>query len=209
MMFGQVIGVEARIVGRGNELQTFVVLLCQRPVAGEVDVVEESELQDILREMRTVAGPSAPRGTFETMKTITSAQAQTIVTEALKYARSQNFKPMGVAVLDVRGALMAYVAEDGSSLGRAYVAMGKAGGCIAMGMGARGLVARAAQAPTFVTNLGQLFPHGAIPVPGGVLVKSGDDVVGAVGISGDTSDFDEAAALAGIGAAGLTGDTGA
>ena len=68
------------------------------------------------------------------MKTITSAQAQTIVTEALKYARAQNFKPLGVAVLDVRGALMAYVAEDGSSLGRAYVAMGKASGAISMGM---------------------------------------------------------------------------
>jgi uncharacterized protein GlcG (DUF336 family) len=143
------------------------------------------------------------------MKTITSAQAQTIVTEALKYARAQNFKPLGVAVLDVRGALMAYVAEDGSSLGRAYVAMGKASGAISMGMGSRGLASRAAQAPTFVTNLGQLFPLGAIPVPGGVLVKSGDEVVGAVGISGDNSDNDEAAGLAGIAAAGLTGDTGA
>jgi uncharacterized protein GlcG (DUF336 family) len=143
------------------------------------------------------------------MKTITSAQAQTIVTEALKYARKQNFKPLGVAVLDVRGALMAYAAEDGSSLGRAYVAMGKASGSISMGMGSRGLVARAQQAPTFVTNLGQLFPLGAIPVPGGVLVKSGDEIVGAVGISGDASENDEAAGLAGIAAAGLTGDTGA
>ena len=140
------------------------------------------------------------------MKTITLAQAQTVVTTALAYAREQKFKPLGVAVLDVRGALIAYAAEDGATLGRAQVAMGKAGGAIAMGLGSRTLAKRA---PQFVNAVGALFPLGLVPVPGGVLVRSGDEIVGAVGISGDTSDNDEAAAMAGIKAAGLTGDPGA
>jgi uncharacterized protein GlcG (DUF336 family) len=139
------------------------------------------------------------------MKTITLAQAQTILTAALAHARAQNFKPLGVAVLDVRGTLTAYAAEDGSTLGRAQIAMGKAGGAIAMGIGSRTLSKRP---PAFANAVGMLFPMGLVPVPGGVLIRSGDEVVGAVGISGDNSDNDEAAALAGIAAAGLTGDPG-
>ncbi len=143
------------------------------------------------------------------MKTITLSQAQAVVAGALVYAREQNFKPLGVAVLDVRGALTAYAAEDGSTLGRAQVAMGKAGGAIAMGMGSRTLAKRGREAPQFVNAVGQVAAFGLIPVPGGVLIRSGDELIGAVGISGDTSDNDEAAALAGIRAAGLTGDPGA
>jgi len=142
------------------------------------------------------------------MKTITLAQAQTVVTGALAYAREHNFRPLGVAVLDVRGALTAYAAEDGSTLLRSQVAMGKAGGAIGMGLGSRTLAKRGREAPQFVNAVGQVAPLGLIPVPGGVLVRDGDEVVGAVGISGDNSDNDEAAALAGIRAAGLTGDPG-
>ncbi len=142
------------------------------------------------------------------MKTITLAQAQTIVTSALAHARAQKFKPLGVAVLDVRGVLTAYAAEDGATLGRAHVAMGKAGGAIGMGLGSRTLAKRGREAPQFVNAVGSLFPLGLVPVPGGVLIKDGDDVVGAVGISGDNSDNDEAAAIAGITAAGLTPDPG-
>jgi len=140
------------------------------------------------------------------MKTITLDQAQAIVAGALAHARANKFKPLGVAVLDVRGALTAYAAEDGSTLARAQVAMGKAGGAIAMGIGSRALAKRP---PQFANAIGQLIQFGLVPVPGGVIIRSGDDVVGAVGISGDNSDNDEAAALAGIAAAGLTGDPGA
>ena len=139
------------------------------------------------------------------MQTITLAQAQTIVSGALKHARTHNFKPLGVAVLDVRGALTAYAAEDGATLGRAQVAIGKASGAINMGIGSRTLASRP---PQFTAAVGILFPNGLVPVPGGVLIRAGDEIVGAVGISGDNSDNDEAAALAGISAAGLTGDPG-
>jgi uncharacterized protein GlcG (DUF336 family) len=144
----------------------------------------------------------------EHMKTITLAQAQAIITGALAHGRKNDFKPLGVAVLDVRGALTAYGAEDGATLGRAHVAIGKASGAISMGMGSRTLAKRGREAPQFVNAVGQVFANGLIPVPGGVLIRSGDDVVGAVGISGDNSDNDEAAAMAGITAAGLTGDPG-
>jgi uncharacterized protein GlcG (DUF336 family) len=140
------------------------------------------------------------------MKTVTLAQAQAIVAGALAHAREQKFKPLGVAVLDVRGVLTAYAAEDGATLGRAQIAMGKAGGAIAMGLGSRTLAKRP---PQFVNAVGSRFPLGLIPAPGGVLILSDDEIVGAVGISGDNSDNDEAAALAGIRSAGLTGDPGA
>jgi uncharacterized protein GlcG (DUF336 family) len=147
------------------------------------------------------------------MNGISLKQAQTIVSVALAYAREHNLNPLGVAVLDARGALKAYAAEDGSTLGRAQIAMGKAGGkaggAIAMGMGSRSLAKRGREAPQFVLAVGNLQPMGLIPGPGGVLIRdSADEVIGAVGISGDLSDNDELAAIAGITAAGLRGDPG-
>jgi len=134
------------------------------------------------------------------MNVISLKQAQTIVSVALAYAREHNLNPLGVAVLDARGALKAYAAEDGSTLGRAQ---------IAMGMGSRSLAKRGREAPQFVLAVGNLQPMGLIPGPGGVLIRdSADEVIGAVGISGDLSDNDELAAIAGITAAGLRGDPG-
>lgn len=134
--------------------------------------------------------------------------AQKIVHAALAHARSKSMKPMSVVVLDARGALRAAASEDGTSLKRAEIAIGKAHGALAMGLGTRALFNRAQQQPYFIAAathaVGQL-----IPVPGGVLVlDAAKDLLGAVGVSGDTSDNDEEAALAGIGAAGLTGDPG-
>jgi uncharacterized protein GlcG (DUF336 family) len=143
------------------------------------------------------------------MNTVSLAQAQTIVSVALAYAREHTFLPLGVAVLDARGALKAYAAEDGATLGRAQIAMGKAGGAIAMGVGSRSLAKRGREAPQFVLAVGNLMPMGLIPGPGGVLIRdAAGEVIGAVGISGDVSDNDELAALAGIAAAGLTADQG-
>jgi uncharacterized protein GlcG (DUF336 family) len=68
---------------------------------------------------------------------------------------------------------------------------------------------RAEQQPYFIAAVTSAIGGALIPVPGGVLIKDGDGhVVGAVGVTGDTSDHDEAAAVAGIGAAGLTAETG-
>ena len=136
--------------------------------------------------------------------------AQRIVATALATARARNFKPLAVAVLDARGSLRAFAAEDGTSLKRAEVAIGKAHGVIAMGVGSRALARMATDRPHFVAAVTHAVGGALVPVPGGVLIKdAAGALVGAVGVSGDTSDNDEIAALAGIEAAACTGDTGA
>lgn len=142
---------------------------------------------------------------------MTLETAQMIVTAALAFARSKTMKPLSVVVLDARGAMKAAASEDGTSLKRAEIAIGKAHGALATGMGTRALFARAQQQPYFIAAVTHAVGDSLIPVPGGVLVhdtKSGV-LLGAVGISGDTSDNDEAAAMAGIMAAGVKGDPGA
>jgi uncharacterized protein GlcG (DUF336 family) len=101
------------------------------------------------------------------------------------------------------------VAEDGTSLLRSEVAHGKAYGALTLGMGTRALLKRANEQPYFVDAINTIARGALVPVPGGVLIndKNGK-LLGAIGISGDTSDNDEAAALAGIEAAGLVGNTG-
>jgi uncharacterized protein GlcG (DUF336 family) len=143
------------------------------------------------------------------MSQLTLENAQTIVAAALAHARAQKFRPLAVAVLDARGALKAYAAEDGSSLKRAEIASGKAYGAVSLGMGSRAIAKTAADRPQFIAAVTHAVGGSLIPVPGGVLLRAeGGEIIGAVGISGDTSDNDEAAALAGIAAAGLKGDPG-
>ncbi len=136
--------------------------------------------------------------------------AQKIVAGAFQHARGAGMKPLSVAILDERGALKLVASEDGTSLKRAEIAIGKAHGALAMGLGTRTLYTRAQQQPYFIAAVTHVVGGSLIPVPGGVLVlDAAKSVIGAVGVSGDTSDNDEAAALAGIGIAGLTGDPGA
>ncbi len=144
------------------------------------------------------------------MAELTLETAQAIVAAALDHARGARFQPMAVAVLDARGALKAFGAQDGTSLKRPEIAHGKAHGALSMGMGSRALAKAAAERPHFVAAVTHAVGGSLIPVPGGVLVRAaaGGPVIGAVGVTGDTSDNDEAAALAGIAAAGLVGETG-
>ncbi|MBA3516841.1 MAG: heme-binding protein [Rhizobiales bacterium] len=141
------------------------------------------------------------------MPDLTLAAAQTIVAEALAHAQRGGLKPLAVAVLDSRGAIKAAAAEDGASLKRFEVAHGKAYGALALGMGSRAIGKRAEQQPSFVAAVTHVAGGALVPVAGGVLIKGDNAILGAVGISGDTSDNDEAAALAGIEASGLAGQT--
>jgi uncharacterized protein GlcG (DUF336 family) len=140
--------------------------------------------------------------------TLTAAQA--IVSAVLDYAGSHGLKPLGVVVLDARGADKALAAQDGTSLKRVDVARGKASGALALGMGSRSIFKRAKEQPFFVAAVGQSIGDvGLIPVPGGVLIEdAAGKVIGAVGVSGDTSDNDEAAAVDAITAAGLKANPG-
>ena len=144
------------------------------------------------------------------MSELTLQQAQTIVTAALKAAREKSFKPLAVVVYDDRGALRALLSEDGTSLKRAEIAMGKAYGALALGVGSRALHKMATDRPYFVAAATHAVGGQLVPVPGGVLIKDSQGrILGAVGVSGDTSDNDEIAAAAGIEAAGLVFDAGA
>ncbi len=144
------------------------------------------------------------------MTDLTLETAQTIATTALKAAREKSFKPLAVVVYDARGALKVLLSEDGTSLKRAEIAMGKAYGALALGVGSRALHKMATDRPYFIASATHAVGGQLVPVPGGVLIKDGQgQVLGSVGVSGDTSDNDEVAAAAGIEAAGLVFDTGA
>jgi len=143
------------------------------------------------------------------MSQLTLDQAQTIISVALQHARAQKFQALAVIVLDARGVLKAAAAEDGTSLRRAEIATGKAHGALSFGVGSRNLAKRAEDRPQFIAAVTHAVGGMLVPVPGGVLIRAADRaILGAVGVSGDNSDNDEAAAMAGIAAAGLTGDPG-
>lgn len=136
--------------------------------------------------------------------------ASQIVDEALRQGRSRNFQPLTVVVLDAAGVIKALKRDDGASLMRPDICIGKAWGALALGFGGRELARRAEKMPGFMNAASDLAGGRMVPVAGGVLVKDGNGViVGAVGITGDTSDNDEICAVEAIKAAGLTPDTGA
>jgi uncharacterized protein GlcG (DUF336 family) len=142
--------------------------------------------------------------------TLTLHQALSIAQATLAEGAKQGFLPLAVAVLDTAGQPLAILRDERSSLHRADIAIGKAAGCLAIGFGGRELARRAAAMPQFISAVGSIFPKGLIPVPGGVLIRdAGGQLLGAIGVSGDTSDNDEISALGGIGVVDLVGDTGA
>jgi uncharacterized protein GlcG (DUF336 family) len=142
------------------------------------------------------------------VSTLTLDHANQIISAAFAAGADQGFKPLAVLVLDAGGHAKAFARQDGASIGRFQIANGKAYGALSLGMGSRALMERAEQQAYFVAAATAAFGGALVPVPGGVLIKDGDEVIGAVGISGDTSDNDETAAVAGIEAAGFTAVTG-
>lgn len=140
------------------------------------------------------------------MTAITLAQAQTMVAAALAYSREHKFNPMAVVVLDARGVPKAYAAEDGTALRRYDIAHGKAYGSLAMGVGSKTLGLRAVERPHFIGAVNGAIGGAMIPVAGAVLIKLDGEIVGCIGVTGDTSDHDDDAARAGVAATGLTAD---
>ena len=131
--------------------------------------------------------------------------ARTIIAEARAHGSSAGFKPLTVVVLDPGGHVVAAEREDGASIKRFEIAFGKAHGALSLGMGSRSIMERAEQQAYFIAAVTTAVGGALVPVPGGVLVRDDDGgLLGAVGVTGDTSDNDEAAAVAGIEGAGLT-----
>jgi uncharacterized protein GlcG (DUF336 family) len=143
------------------------------------------------------------------VKTLTLSVACCIADKALEKGRELNFAPLTVVVLDAGGCPLVMKREDGSSLLRPEIAMGKAWGTLGMGFGGRDLARRAAKMPAFFNALSDMSGGRMVPVPGGVLIRSESGaILGAVGISGDVSENDETCAVHGIRSADLTPDTG-
>ena len=141
------------------------------------------------------------------MAKLTLEQATKIIDVALGKGRDGKMKPLSVAVLDAGGNLVAFKKADNSSVMRFEIAFGKAYGAVGMGMPSRNIENMAQQRPYFVNALAAASGGRLVPVAGGLLIKTKDgEVVGSVGVTGDTSDNDELAAKAGVEAAGLATD---
>lgn len=131
-------------------------------------------------------------------------EAQAAIAASLEKGRSLGLKPLAVIVVDAGGHPLAFARDNGSSNRRFQIAWAKAEGALALGMSSRKIAEAAAERPTFVASLAPLFPHGIVPAAGGVIIAGRDGApIGAIGITGDTSDNDELCALAGIAAAGF------
>jgi len=143
------------------------------------------------------------------MQSLTLEIANLIVDKSLEKGRELGLAPLAVVVLDAGGYIKVLKREDKSGLLRSEIAIGKAWGVLGMGFGGRELARRAAKVPTFFNALSDLSGGRMVPVPGGVIIRSpSGEILGSVGISGDTSENDEICAVYGIKAAGLMSDTG-
>ena len=143
------------------------------------------------------------------MSALTLKVALNLTAQALAAGRQINASPLTVAVLDEGGHLLALQREDGASLLRPSIAIGKAWGAVALGKGSRLLALDAQQRPAFFAALNGMGQSDVVPAPGGVLIRDGQgQVIGAIGISGDTSDIDEQCAISAIEAQGLRVDAG-
>ena len=138
---------------------------------------------------------------------ITLRKARAIIRKSLEKGREMELKPLSVIVLDAGGHILAFEREDGASPGRFAIAHGKANGAVMLGMAGTAQMKRAEDQAYFMAAVNGVFGGQVIPVPGGILLRDKKGaVIGAVGVTGDTSDNDAAAGLAGIEAAGLSGE---
>lgn len=143
------------------------------------------------------------------MSTLNLHIATTISHRALAVAREISAAPLTVAVLDAGGHLISLQREDGASLLRPQIAIGKAWGALALGKGSRLIAADAQQRPAFIGAVNNLAAGQLVPAPGGVLIRDErGEVIGAVGITGDTSDIDEQCAISAVESVGLKPDAG-
>ncbi|NJM83869.1 MAG: heme-binding protein [Tabrizicola sp.] len=139
--------------------------------------------------------------------TLTLKKARVIIKAALARGREAGMKPLSVVVLDAGGHPIAFEREDGASPGRYGIAHGKAHGCLMLGLPGSALQARADSQAYFVQAMNGLYGGAFVPVKGGILVRDGRGaIIGAVGVTGDSSDNDAIAGTAGVEAAGLTAE---
>ena len=141
------------------------------------------------------------------MAEISLNKARKMIATIFKAGAEMELKPLTVIVLDAGGNIKAFERQDGAAPGRFEIAMGKAYGCVMLGMGGTAQMQRAEAQAYFMSAVNGAYAGKVIPVPGGVLIKNAkEEILGAVGVTGDSSDNDLKAALAGIEAVGLLGE---
>ncbi|WP_170568945.1 GlcG/HbpS family heme-binding protein [Ruegeria atlantica] len=134
-------------------------------------------------------------------------KARTIIRKTLEKGREMELKSLSVVVLDAGGHVIAFEREDGAAPGRFPIAHGKAYGSVMLGMAGTAQMQRAEAQAYFMAAVNGVYGGQVVPVPGGILLRDRKGaVIGAVGVTGDTSDNDAVAGMAGIEAAGLTGE---
>ena len=132
-------------------------------------------------------------------------KANTVIAAAFAKGKELGLKPLSCVVTDAGGHVIAFQRQDGTSFMRLEIALGKAAGALALGVNSRRIGEMAQERPIFVANLCKVAGKGILPAAGGVIVTGADGApIGAVGVTGDTSDNDETCAFAAIAAAGLT-----
>lgn len=137
---------------------------------------------------------------------VTLRKARTIIRKTFEKGAEMGLKPLSVVVLDAGGHVVAFERQDGASPGRFTIAHGKAYGAVMLGMPGSAQMARAEDQAYFMAAVNGAFGGAVVPVPGGILLQDRKgNVVGAVGVTGDTSDNDAAAGMVGVEASGLTG----
>ena len=141
------------------------------------------------------------------MATLSLRKARTIIRKAFEKGRELELKPLSVIVLDAGGHVQAFEREDGAAPGRFAIAHGKAYGAVMLGIAGTAQMQRAEAQAYFMAAVNGVYGGQVVPVPGGILLRDRKgEVIGAVGVTGDTSDNDAVAGMAGIEAAGLTGE---
>jgi len=138
------------------------------------------------------------------MSRLTLKQANTIVEKAFEKAREMKIKPLAVVVVDDSGNIVSAQRQDGASMFRVDVGLGKAWGAVAMSCSSRTLAKRAKDNPNFLLTLAATSKGKFLPQPGAVLIRNGNgEIVGAAGASGGTGEEDEACCAHGVEQAGL------
>lgn len=142
------------------------------------------------------------------MAEISASKARAVIRKTMAKGEEMGFKPLSVIVLDAGGHVKAFERADGASPGRFGIAQGKAYGAVMLGMPGSAQMARAEKQAYFMAAVNGVFAGQVVPVPGGILVRDKRGaVIGAVGVTGDTSENDVIAGMAGVEAAGLLGES--
>ena len=141
------------------------------------------------------------------MAAITLSQADEIIDAIIARARELNCRPISVVVVEPGAIVKAFKKEDGSAMMRFEMAMGKAYASLALGRSSSLVRVRTEQKPLFMDFLFKASNDRIFAEGGGRLIRAADgELLGAVGVTGDKEEQDEALAAHGIRAAGLKTD---